>query len=144
MRRVAQLRQLVSLTDCAACPLPNTCVADLLNTYIALQVMGWEGEQRQVLILDAHPPGPLDLLWPVAAAGGGPVALAAVQLAQAAGAAQQVQQLQQAGGGRSDGKVHPWAVPLPASGGTAGRLLVRRVEEYKVGARVLLSWPAEN
>lgn len=105
--------------------------------------MGWEGTPRQVLILDAHPPGPLDLLWPVAAAGGGPAALAAVQQAQAAGSQQQQRQQQQLSSrSRSGGQVHPWDVPLPAGGDgdsrdTRGdRLLVRRVEDYKVGLGV--------
>ncbi|KAI7846398.1 hypothetical protein COHA_000109 [Chlorella ohadii] len=102
---------------------------DLLNTYITLQVMGWEDRPRQVLVLDAHPPGPLDLLWPVAAAGGGSDALAAIQRAQAAGSQQQQQQ-------QHGGAVHPWDVPLPAGGsgswgGTGGRLLVRRVAGFK-------------
>ncbi len=106
-------------------------LADLLNTYITLQVMGWEDRPRQVLVLDAHPPGPLDLLWPVAAAGGGSDALAAIQRAQAAGSQQQQQQ-------QHGGAVHPWDVPLPAGGsgswgGTGGRLLVRRVADFKVG-----------
>ncbi|PRW45163.1 EGF domain-specific O-linked N-acetylglucosamine transferase [Chlorella sorokiniana] len=109
---------------------------DLLNTYITLKVMGWEDKPRQVVILDAHPPGPLDLFWPVAAAGGGPTAFAAVQQAQAAGSQQRQQQ--QLGSHSRDGEqVHPWDVPLPASsGGTWGgsngdRLLVRRVEDFK-------------
>lgn len=101
----------------------------MLNVYITLKVLGWEGHARQVVILDSHPPGPLDALWPVAAAGGGTAALAAVRQAQA----QESVGGSSVGGGGSSSGVHLWDVRLPGTGSAAGsgRILVRRVEDFK-------------
>lgn len=67
----------------------------------------------QVIILDAHPPGPLDILWPVAAAGGGPAALALARQLESRG-------------------LHPWGARVPTGdSGTGSRLLVRRVEDLQ-------------
>ena len=41
----------------------------MLNVYITLTMLGWGSAPWQVLILDAHRPASLDLLWPVVAAG---------------------------------------------------------------------------
>lgn len=102
---------------------------DLLNVYISVAVMGWQSCARQVVILDNHPPGPLDMLWPVVAAGGGSAVLPAVR-----------QLLQQPG-------AHPWDVRLQDAGadsgvgvdvgGPDGRLLVRKVSDFKVSFK---SW----
>jgi hypothetical protein len=102
--------------------------ADLLNVYITLILLGWEGKARQVVMLDSHPPGPLDVLWPVAAAGGGSAALAAVRLAR------QQQGGGGGGGGSSGSRNHPWDVALQSGGslgsGPGGTTpLVRRVED---------------
>lgn len=97
-----------------------------MNVFVTLRVLGWEAQPRQVVILDAHPPGPLDALWPVVAAGGGPAALSALQ---------QAQQQQAAGGsagGSNQSGVHPWDVRVPdASMAGGSRLLVRRVDDFK-------------
>ena len=108
------------LSACSSAP--ASAPADLLNVYITLVLLGWEGQARQVVMLDSHPPGPLDVLWPVAAAGGGTAALAAVRLAR-----------QQQGGGSSSGsRSHPWDVAMQSGGSGAGggtTPLVRRVED---------------
>lgn len=98
--------------------------------YITLSVLGWEGRPRQVLMLDAHPPGPLDILWPVVAAGGGTAALAAVRTKQATAIAS-------VRGGGTALVPHPWDVPLPEAdgGGSGGRLLVRRAGELQAPLR---------
>ena len=117
------------------CLLLDGVGADLLNVWITLELLGWQHEERQVLILDAHRIGPLDVLWPVAAAGGGPAVLPAAREAVRQGGTpwdvrlpqrQQQQQQQQAppqseGGGASE----------EGGGGSSGsgRLLVRRVAD---------------
>jgi hypothetical protein len=97
--------------------------ADLLNVYISLVILGWERSPRQVVMLESHEQGPLDMLWPVVAAGGGTAVLPAVRRA-----------MQQPGG-------HPWDARLEDAaasslgsgrGGASGRLLVRRASEYEV------------
>ena len=60
-------------------------LADLLNVYITLHMLGWEGEEHQVLLLDSHPAGPLDPLWAAVAASGGLQALRAPWNATGAG-----------------------------------------------------------
>ena len=60
-------------------------LADLLNVYITLHMLVWEGEPHQVLLLDSHPAGPLDPLWAAVAAGGGLQALGAPWNATGAG-----------------------------------------------------------
>ena len=125
----------------ARCALPPASApADLLNVYITLMLLGWEGQARQVVMLDSHPPGPLDVLWPVAAAGGGTAALAAVRLAR------QQQGVDGSGGGGGDagrsrsgsrggsrGGNHPWDVALQSGGSGTGRgstPLVRQVGDF--------------
>ena len=51
-------------------------LTDMLNSYISVRTMGWEGLPRQVVLLDDHPPGPFDPLWAAVAAGRGREALA--------------------------------------------------------------------
>ncbi|KAK9819676.1 hypothetical protein WJX72_000981 [[Myrmecia] bisecta] len=51
-------------------------LTDILNVYISLRMLGWLGLKRQVVLLDAHPDGPLDGLWAAVAAGGGLDAIA--------------------------------------------------------------------
>ena len=51
-------------------------LTDMLNAYISVRTMGWEGLPRQVVLLDNHPPGPFDPLWAAIAAGRGKDALA--------------------------------------------------------------------
>ena len=47
-------------------------MTDLLNVYITLRMLGWDlRAPRQVILLDSHPRGALDGLWPAIAAGGG-------------------------------------------------------------------------
>lgn len=47
-------------------------MTDLLNVYITLRVLRWDVHApRQIVLLDSHPHGPLDALWPAVAAGGG-------------------------------------------------------------------------
>ncbi len=46
-------------------------MTDVLNAYITLRMLGWESGPRVVVLLDAHPPGPLDGLWGGVVAGGG-------------------------------------------------------------------------
>ncbi|KAL4448126.1 hypothetical protein ABPG75_005345 [Micractinium tetrahymenae] len=99
-------------------------MTDLLNVFVTLRMLGWEHQPRQVVMLDAHRPGPLDILWPVAAAGGGPAALAMARELEAQG-------------------FHAWEARAPAAGSASsrgtgsrqgqhgGRLLVRRVEDLK-------------
>lgn len=44
---------------------------DVLNAFITMRMLGWEQRPRLVVLLDAHPPGPLDGLWAGVVAGGG-------------------------------------------------------------------------
>ena len=47
-------------------------MTDMLNVYITLRMLRWDVHApRQVILLDSHPQGPLDGLWPAVAAGGG-------------------------------------------------------------------------
>lgn len=38
-------------------------MTDLLNVFISLRLLQWEDVSFQIVLLDSHPPGPLDLLW---------------------------------------------------------------------------------
>lgn len=49
-------------------------MTDLLNVYITTRFLGWGEEQPfHVLLMDNHPPGPLDSLWPSIATGNGTI-----------------------------------------------------------------------
>jgi hypothetical protein len=50
-------------------------LTDMLNVYISVRTMSWEGVPRQIVLLDDHPTGPLDPLWAAVAAGQGRGAL---------------------------------------------------------------------
>ena len=52
-------------------------MTDLLNVFITLEMLAWHDKDRQVVLLDDHPQGPLDPLWPAIAAGHGYSALQA-------------------------------------------------------------------
>ncbi len=48
-------------------------MTDLLNVFVTLRMLQWDWRApRQIILLDSHPQGPLDGLWPAVAAGGGP------------------------------------------------------------------------
>lgn len=38
-------------------------MTDLLNVYISLRMLGWDRSPYQILLMDDHPPGPMDPLW---------------------------------------------------------------------------------
>lgn len=44
---------------------------DVLNAFITMRMLAWDAGPRLVVLLDAHPPGPLDGLWAGVVAGGG-------------------------------------------------------------------------
>ena len=47
-------------------------LTDILNVYLSTKLLGWDQRPFQILLLDDHPEGPLDPLWPaIAAAEGG-------------------------------------------------------------------------
>ena len=47
-------------------------LTDILNVYISTKMLGWDQIPFQIILLDDHPKGPLDVLWPaIAAAEGG-------------------------------------------------------------------------
>ncbi len=80
-------------------------LTDMLNVFITLRMLGWGGRDRQVVLLDNHPPSPFDPLWAAVAGGGGLAAL-----------------------------THPWnasrgvrQIGLPCAGQAATRLSVGRV-----------------